>query len=291
MSAPKNYVASVKGRLLKVSKETGISHQLLLLRYFQERFLFRLSRSPFKERFCLKGGVLLYALEKESSRVTKDIDFLGIQFPAQSEDLVDALSQIIEIPCLEDGITFEKNNIQTEEIIKDAKYKGVRVVVPGRLGSIRERIKIDFGFGDAVTPFPQRLVYPVILDLPAPEIMAYSLETSIAEKFEAMISLGEVNTRMKDFYDVFHLLKNHSIDHEILEEAIENTFKRRATSLDLDHCLFLPEFSTDPGRNRLWRAWLRKSSLDITLEFSEVMRELLGKIYPIAIRTLEKNRR
>lgn len=122
MSAPKNCVASVKGRLLKVSKETGISHQLLLLRYFQERFLYRLSRSPFKERFCLKGGALLYALEKESSRVTKDIDFLSLHVPAQSEILVEALSRIIEIPCLEDGITFEKDEIQTVKTYRNTDY-------------------------------------------------------------------------------------------------------------------------------------------------------------------------
>jgi predicted nucleotidyltransferase component of viral defense system len=288
MSAPKNYVASVKGRLLKVSKETGISHQLLLLRYFQERFLYRLSLSPFKERFCLKGGALLYALEKESSRVTKDIDFLSLHVPAQSEILVEALSRIIEIPCLEDGITFEKDEIQTEEIIKDAKYKGGRVVVPGRLGSSRERIKIDFGFGDIVTPFPQRMVYPVILDLPAPEILAYSLETTIAEKFEAMISLGEFNTRMKDFYDVFHLLRNHPIDHKRLEEAIENTFRMRATSLSLGHSLFSQEFSNDPNRNRLWKAWLKKANLDASLEFPVIFLELQGTLKPIATRIIGK---
>ena len=229
MSEKKNIVASVKGRLLHIARTEGKNHQLLLLRYFQERFLFRLSRSRYNPNFCLKGAAFLYALEGERSRATKDIDFLGMHINSAPQSLRRALTEICAISHQEDGVTFDMDSLSTEDIVKDGNYQGVRIGITAHLDRTKQRLKIDIGFGDTVVPAPMEMAYPVILEMDAPVLFAYSIESTIAEKFEAMIDLAEVNTRMKDFYDVYHLLKNHQVDPKTLEQAIQQTFRRRET--------------------------------------------------------------
>lgn len=210
MSKKENIVASVKGRLLHIARKEGKSHQLLLLRFFQERFLYRLSLSTYKDHFCLKGAAFLYALEGEKSRVTKDIDFLGINIRASHSFLKTAILDICKIPYEKDGVTFDFDSLVIEDIIKDGNYQGIRIGITAHLDRTKQRLQIDIGFGDSVVPAPQKMTYPVILEMDAPELNTYSIESTIAEKFEAMIDLSEINTRMKDFYDIYNLISNHN---------------------------------------------------------------------------------
>lgn len=284
MSEQKNIVASVKGRLLHIARSEGKNHQLLLLRYFQERFLYRLSKSRYGEHFCLKGAAFLYALEGEKSRVTKDIDFLGVHIQATHRSMRQAITEICEISHKEDGVTFDLTSLEVEDIVKDGNYQGIRIGITAHLDRTKQRLQIDIGFGDAVVPAPMEMTYPVILEMEAPIIIAYSIESTIAEKFEAMIDLAEINTRMKDFYDVYHLLKNHPVDSEMLEEAIRQTFERRETPSPKSHSLFETDFYLDEERNSRWQAWLRKAKLDMGMEFSAVMPFINSRLKPIYLR-------
>ncbi len=284
MSKEKNIVASVKGRLLQIARTEGKNHQLLLLRYFQERFLFRLSQSSYNQHFCLKGAAFLYALEGERSRATKDIDFLGMDIQSTHESLSRTIIKICEREHEEDGVTFDLESLSIEDIVKDGNYKGVRIGITAHLDRTKQRLQIDIGFGDTVVPAPVEMTYPVILEMGAPVLLAYSIESTIAEKFEAMIDLAEINTRMKDFYDVYHLLKNHLVDAEVLEQAIQQTFERRGTPAPEDHSLFKPAFYLNEEINTRWKAWLRKAKLDMDLEFSVVMGLISYRLMPIYLK-------
>ena len=290
MSKRKTIHASIKGQLLQIAKSAGKNHQLLLLRYFLERFLFRLSKSEYSKHFCLKGAAFLYALEGQKSRVTKDIDFLGIGIPSNHESMLQAVLEICKKEYEDDGVTFDLESISIDDILKDGNYQGVRISVTAHLERTKQRLQIDVGFGDRVIPAPMRITYPVILELEAPELLTYSIESTIAEKFEAMIDLGEINTRMKDFYDIYHLLKNHEINYLVLEEAIRETFKHRKTSTPQEHGLFKPTFFMDEERNRFWIAWLKKTKLDDKLPFEEVLKYIVSKLKPIYLQLSKSGR-
>ena len=281
MKTIKNHAASVKNKLREIAKSEGKSHQLLLIRYFQERLLFRVSQSPFKRKFCLKGGALLYALQEDKGRVTKDLDFLGLNLKSNISSLKNIFTIISKIPFPQDGVVFDPASIEGSEITKDGKYHGIRLGIFGYLEKTRQRLQIDIGFGDVVTSGPVEIIYPVILDLPPPSLFSYNIETIIAEKFEAMIDLSETNTRMKDFYDVYYLIKNHQLDPQVLENAINNTFKHRNTPTPPNHLLFEPNFYLDENRKTLWYSWLNKMTLDTTIDFSKVMQDICEVLFPI----------
>lgn len=281
MSKKENIVASVKGRLLNVARTEDKNHQLLLLRYFQERFLYRLSKSKYKEHLCLKGAAFLYALEGEKSRVTKDIDFLGINLKSNHSSLQNAIEDICRVLYEKDGVTFDLESLVIKDIIKDGNYKGKRVGITAHLDSTKQRLQVDIGFGDLIIPAPLTITYPVILDMDAPELYTYSVESTIAEKFEAMIDLGEINTRMKDFYDVYHLLKNQKVNKRILSKAIRETFIQRQTPSPKKHSIFTPSFFQDQERVKNWKAWIAKTKLDSTLKLSVVMEVIADELKPI----------
>lgn len=264
MSKRKNIVASIKGQLLHIAKSEGKNHQLLLLHYFQERFLFRLSRSEYRQYFCLKGAAFLYVLEGEKSRVTKDIDFLGIGIPSNHENIHQVVLEICRGEYKEDG-----------------NYQGVRISVTAHLERTKERLQIDVGFGDAVIPTPMKMTYPVILELEAPELLTYSIESLVAEKFEAMISLADFNSCMKDFYDVYRVLPANNYDEEVLQKAIAGTIARRNTSLSTNHAIFSVHFEEDEKRNSQWQAFLKRANLEESLAFSDVMDLIKKKLKPI----------
>lgn len=235
----KNSIESLKARLRNVSNREGIDYQLILTRYFHERFLFRLSISGYKDNFMLKGGNLLYAIEGLSSRPTMDIDFLGVHLSSSIEEIKNKFVEICKIDYPIDAVNFEADSIIAELITSQDKYSGVRLFIKSNLGSIRHLLQIDIGFGDIVTPSPCSLSYPVLLvDLATPNIIAYSNETVIAEKFQAMIELSAFNSRMKDFFDVYNLIKNKNFDKNVLKDAILATFRNRSTSYVENHILF-----------------------------------------------------
>lgn len=255
----KDYGKSVKAKLLNLSKAEGLPYQPLLIRYVQERLLYRLAQSKYKNRFYLKGGALLYAHEQLKARPTLDIDFLGSSINNDKKIIEEAFSEICSISCKEDGIVFDTDTIETEEINENRVYKGIRLHVTAQLDTVRQKIAMDIGFGDVITPEPQELEYPLLLDgLPAVSIMAYSLETVVAEKFQAMIELSENNSRMKDFYDLYTLLYNNALDSDMLEKAIHATLKNRGTPYEENHPLFSDDFPKNLRFQMLWKGFIKK---------------------------------
>lgn len=223
------------------------------------RNVFYLAQSKYKNRFYLKGGALLYAHEQLKARPTLDIDFLGSSIYNDKKIIEEAFSEICGISCKEDGTVFDTDSIETEEINENRVYKGIRLHVTAQLDTVRQKIAMDIGFGDVITPEPQELEYPLLLDgLPAVSIMAYSLETVVAEKFQAMIELSENNSRMKDFYDLYTLLYHNTLDSGFLEKAIHATLKNRGTVYEENHPLFNDDFPKNPRFQMLWKGFIKK---------------------------------
>lgn len=275
----KDYGKSVRAKLLNISKAEKLGYQLILTRYIQERLLYRLSQSRFREKLFLKGGALLYAHEQFRARPTLDIDFLGERISRDKEFVQMAFEEICAVPCPEDGVTFDKESLSAEEITVNKEYHGIRLHVTARLDTIRQVVSMDIGFGDVITPRPEELDYPVLLkDKPAVNIMAYSLETVVAEKFQAMIDLAEENSRMKDFFDVYRILESGKINEEMLQQAIVATFSNRETGYKPEHVLFTEEFVKTPARIAFWKGFLRKIKYKEELAFETVMSEIQKRL-------------
>lgn len=266
----KNYGKSVRTRLLTVSKESGIPYMTVLVRYFQERLLYRVSQSEFKENFYLKGGALLYAFNQEKARPTKDIDFLGTHISNDRDYIKAVFTKIAEVPCDVDGVSYDVDTIEVIDITQEKKYHGARLTMLAHLDTVLQQISMDIGFGDIVTPGPQDLSYPLLLEnLPGVNLLAYSLETVVAEKFEAMISLSVNNSRMKDFYDLYKILNDGNWDSEVLGEAVRNTFANRKTLYIENHPLFDDEFYSDTNRIARWNGFLKSIKSKEQIPFAE----------------------
>lgn len=266
-----NYAHSVRMRLLNVSNKTGQTFQRILPRYFQERLLYRLSQSAYRDNFVLKGGALLYAYDRFQARPTLDIDFLGNRISRDIEHIKKVFSHVVNEVCIEDGVIFDADTLSAEEITVNKEYHGVRLQVTAHLDSVRQPISMDIGFGDIVTPCPQSLDFPTLLtDLPEANILAYSLETVVAEKFEAMISLSTENSRMKDFFDLYRILTSQKTDEVTLWNAIKTTFENRQTPLQEKHPLFEPSFFADTNRVAFWNGFLRKIKWKEDIDFKKV---------------------
>jgi len=258
-----NIAASIRQRLLNLSKAQSRPFQEVLQFYAMERFLYRLSRSEHADRFVLKGALMLQVWASPQARPTMDIDMLG-----RTDNDVDVLlAQLRDVVntdlCAEDGLIFDGDSLDAETITEDADYEGVRIRGWAELHGARARLQLDIGFGDAVVPEPQSMRYPVLLDLPAPELLCYSRESTIAEKVQAMVALGPINSRMKDFYDIWLLSRQFSFDMHVLVQAISATFERRHTPIP-ERPLFDPRFATD--KQPQWRAFLRRLGDDVPAE-------------------------
>ncbi len=277
----KSVIASIQYQLKQLAVAEGKAYQLILTRYFQERLLFRLATSAYATQFCLKGGTLLYAVEQQKSRPTLDIDLLAMGLARETDQLPRIFRQIGQLAYNPDGVLFETTELTTEPITEAGPYLGVRLKLPATLGNIRQLLQIDIGFGDVVTPAPVQMTYPTLLAMEQPQLLAYSLETVIAEKFDAMIDLAEINSRMKDFYDVYRLLSGKLYVERVLIDAIRATFGWRQTVTQADHPLFRPGFATDPRRTAQWQAFLRKSGLDESIRFIDVMHLITIRLLPI----------
>ena len=277
----KNYGRSVKERLLNISRAEKYSSQLLISRYFQERLLYRLSVSDYKDKFILKGGALLYAHDGFQARPTLDIDFLGNNISNEGTSIVAAFKEICSVPYEEDGVIFDIDNITSQNITEFKDYHGIRLSIPVKMDTISQVLTMDIGFGDVVTPSPIDLDYPVLLEhLPCVSIMAYSLETVIAEKMHAIIDLADQSSRMKDYYDLYNILTKDKYDSTILQEAIERTFENRHTSYDAETIFFSNDFADNQQMQVRWQAFLHKITRDDDLTFSDVVRYLQGKLRP-----------
>jgi len=261
VSAPRNRDIghSIFQRLLNQARNQGEDFNLLLLRYGIERLLYRLSISPHAKEFVLKGASLFLVWKGQSYRVTKDADLLGFG-QADPETLSAVFQELCRIPCDDDGVNFQPDTVRAIPIREDQEYDGIRVTLEGVLHEARIPLQIDIGFGDVITPAPEKITFPTLLDAPAPELRAYPRYTVVAEKFESMVRLGMANSRMKDFYDVWLLSTLFEFEGPVLSEAVRNTLERRSTPLpDGLPVALTDEFRNDMQKQTQWRAFLRKA--------------------------------
>lgn len=255
---PKNVGASVRQRLLNLAHASNSDFTTILSNYALERLLYRLSCSPHRNQFVLKGAMLFRIWSDENRRATRDMDLLAFGSSA-AEDVAAMMRDICSNPVADDGVEFQLGTLRTEEIREFQEYDGVRVKLTAAIGGARVPLQIDIGFGDDVVPEPNETIYPTLLEFPAPQIRAYSREAVIAEKFHAMVSLGIANSRMKDFYDIHALATTSEFAGETICLAIKATFERRSTAIPSDTPIALtPEFSNDATKLQQWRAFVAR---------------------------------
>lgn len=279
--AVKNYGLSVRDKL-RAYQTDKVTYQQVLIRYLHERLLYRLSVSRFNQRFFLKGGALMFAHERFAARPTVDIDFMGDKISNDMENIRRTFMEICAIEYPEDGVTFDTDKITVSEITPDREYQGVQLHVTAHLDTIVQNLSMDIGFGDIIIPHPIELDYPALLDgMEDIPVMAYSLETVVAEKFQTMIARTVLNSRMKDFYDVYTILKHNTLDEANLQLAVAEVMKNRDTHYEENHPLFTEEFAMDASRNNQWAAFVRKNKIDDVPPFPEVLRYICDRMKPI----------
>lgn len=276
-------VQSIKDKLKNVAKANSRLYQELLTVFALERSLFRIGKSKYRENFTLKGGIFLYALyDKEYPRSTSDIDLRADKISGTQESLLSIFSEIFAIEC-DDGITFDLASLKSCEITKQDEYQGVNVSVTALLGNTKLPVSIDIGFGDVIIPSKKEMSFPVLLDMECPRIYGYSIESVLAEKFEAIVSLGYVNTRFKDFYDMYVILQSENIDAKLLQEAIVQTFQNRKTTFG-DIVVFEDSFATDAERVKRWNAFVKKKNALMQVTFDKVVAQIKEYFKPIVER-------
>ena len=259
--AHRHGAASVRARLLNVAKAQGVDFNQVLVRFALERILYRLTKSPYADRFLLKGALLFTLWYDMPHRATRDADLLGFG-PSDLASVTETFRDIAGV-AVDDGMAFDPASVTVEEIRKESGYGGVRVIIAGELAKARCKTQIDVGFGDAVTPAPVDSVYPVLLnDLPAPRLRAYPTYTVVAEKLHAIALLGMANSGLKDYFDLSVLLERETLDADLLTQAIKATFERRSMSVTEAMPIGLTdEFAHDSSRQSLWLAFLKKNEL------------------------------
>lgn len=258
----RNFAASVRARLYNKSKDSGVEFQLLLARYAGERFLYRLGASSCRDRCILKGATLLVVWMEEPYRSTRDIDLLALGYNDETS-VQEIVKTVCAVACPEDGLTFDFDSVRISPIRAQQQLQGQRVRMICRLEQARIPIQIDFGFGDVVTPTPHEMSMSTLLKgIPAPVVRVYPMVTSLAEKFDAMVSLGERNSRMKDFYDVWALSEAFTFEGKALREAIHSCFERRRTPVFEETPVALTlAFYSDEALNTRWRDYRYDAAL------------------------------
>ena len=284
----KDLAASVRARLYNLSKERHEDFNLLLTRFTLERFLYRLGQSPLRERFILKGAALFTLWFDSPHRPTRDLDLLG-----SGHSSLQQVTQDIRAICAEqcdDGLVFKLDSVHTEPIRVDAPYIGARVKLLTKLGTARIDLQIDIGYGDAVIPPPQWVDYRTLLqNLPAPHVRAYSVYTTVAEKFDAMVTLSMANTRMKDFYDLWHLSRAFVFEGALLAKSIRATFERRGTTLPLEMPVaFTDEFISSTIKATQWQAFIRKNKLSDAPAWNQAVQVIRDWLMP-ALQSAQAN--
>jgi predicted nucleotidyltransferase component of viral defense system len=266
---PKNVAASVHQRLLNQARETGRPFDELLQYFAMERFLYRLSQSRYRESFVLKGALLFRIWAVPDTRATRDMDFLAF-VDNSLEHLTEIIQSTAALQVPDDGLLFDSESVEAERIKEDADYEGVRIRFRAFLGSARVTMQIDVGFGDVVHPDVVVTEYPTLLDFPLPTLRSYPPETVIAEKVEAMLNLGELNSRMKDFFDVWRLSHLQNFDARILCDAIRATLENRKTDVvaysELRH-----ELLASDEKQAQWTAFLKNSGVDGPDSFANLL--------------------
>lgn len=269
---PRNVGTSVRQRLLNLARASEQPLELLLTRYALERLLHRLSLSAHRDRFVLKGALLLTTWFDEPHRATRDLDLLGYGDPSE-EALMAVFREVMAIP-VDDGVSFDTAKLQVQPIREELEYGGSRLRTTAALAGARIPVVVDIGFGDAIEPGAEDIELPVLLEMPAPRLRAYPQETVIAEKVHAMVVLGQANSRMKDYYDMWMLQRNFEIDEARLQRAIEVTFVRRRTAVPATTPEGLSDaFANDPSKQAQWNAFVRNLSAPAP-SLAEVVKDL-----------------
>ncbi len=278
-----NLSASVRQRLLTRACATGRPFEQVLKYYSMKRFLYRLSCSPHADAFVLKGALMLQVWQGPEARRTEDIDLLG-RVRNEPELLADIVRSVCSQEVVPDGLVFHTETVSAVAMQFDPRYSGVRLSLRAALGTACVSLRLDVGFGDAVIPGPSRVVYPAILDFPAPEMHGYSRESAIAEKFQAMVQHGEFNSRLKDFFDIWLLSQRTAFAGEVLAEAIRETFRHHRQEVSASPHAFDDPFALDPGRCAQWRRYVREYHLpEDTPEFPAVVSSLARFLAPPAV--------
>ena len=276
-----NHGKSIRSKLLNIAKNEDVYYQTVLTRYFQERLIYRMSQTPHRQNFYLKGGALMYAYERFAARPTLDIDFLGNNISNEGKRIEAAFREICSFPCEEDGVVYDVEHITSKNITEFKDYHGVRLSIPVSMDTVQQVLTMDIGFGDVVTPSPVDLDYPALLEyLPNANILAYSLETVVAEKMHAVIDLADRSSRLKDYYDLYQILNTQELDTAILQEAISRTFENRHTPYDPETMFFRKEFGTNQIMETRWRAFIKKITSKSNLQFNEVVAYLQERLLP-----------
>ena len=279
MKPPGNVAASVRQRLLNRARSDNRSFNELLQYYAMERFLYRLSCSNSAHRFILKGASLRKVWEISEFRATMDIDMLG-KTNNEEADILPFIRDILAVKVDKDGMVFDPDSIHAEPITEDADYEGIRIRFRGSLDTAKVVMQIDVRFGDIVYPAPEEAFLPTILDFPAPELYCYTRESAIAEKFEAMVKLGFLNSGMKDFYDIWILSRGFDFVGSDLSEAIRLTFKQRHCPIPETIEAFSPSFVLE--KQVQWTAFRKRLGQDhIPSEFEEIVAHLNEFLAPI----------
>ena len=254
----KNTAVSIRARLLSLAQSKGEDYQLVLGRYAIERFLYRLGRSPYRDKFALKGATLFTLWTGHTHRPTKDLDLLGRGSSSAIAEVETTIQAICEIQD-DDGIVFDSQSVEGTKIKEEDEYDGVRIKLLAQLAGARIPMQIDIGFGDAVYPEPELASFPVLLPLEAPLIRAYPRESAIAEKFHAMVVLDIRNSRMKDFYDIWLMANTWTFEMASLRSAIFVSFERRGSPIPETIPFALTEaFLNDPQKNLQWNAFVSR---------------------------------
>lgn len=272
----RNIPASVAARLLNRAKQRGDDYQTLLTSFCLERFLYRLGESGAWERFVLKGAMLLRLWSEQPYRATRDLDLLR-----KGDRSFDAIRTDVETICSTevepDGVRFDPSTIRIEAIRAEDEYAGTRVTLPAQCGTARLRLQIDVGAGDSVWPTPRKCTYPALLEFSPPQVLVYPPEAVIAEKVEAIVVLGDRNSRIKDFFDLHHLATHFGFDRVTLAEAVRRTFARRRTPVQAETPIGLTlAYWENPSRGPHVRAFARRARLTVGPEPGSEIVNVLG---------------
>lgn len=282
--------ASVLARLKNKATESGRSYQLCLQLFCQEEFLRRLEKSKYAENFILKGGLFLYSLTDFDSRVTVDVDFLLQKIPNTPEQLKGILEEIIEIQTSNAFVTFEIKDIAPISVAK--KYAGIGASMVAYIKNTRTPFSIDFGVGDIIVPKQEKRKIPTQLDdFVAPIVHTYSIETTVAEKIDAILSLMEFSSRMKDYYDIYYLANKFDFDGKVLTEALKKTFENRGHAFTIEQFEQILNFADDSAMQKKWKAFVRKINTK-TDDYSTVLKTIctfLTKPFTAAVEGEELN--
>ena len=276
--------ASVLARLKNKAAESGRSYQLCLQLFCQEEFLRRLEKSKYAENLVLKGGLFLYSLTNFDSRVTVDVDFLLRQIPNTPEQLKSILEDIIDVPTGNDFVTFEIKDVAPIAVAK--KYAGIGASIIARIKNTRTPFSIDFGVGDVIVPKQEKRQIPTQLpDFESPTVNTYSIETTVAEKLDAILSLMEFSSRMKDYYDLYYIANKFDFDGAVLTDALRKTFANREHNFTIEQFEQVMNFGDDAAMQKKWKAFVRKinTTADAYSTILKTIRIFLEKPFTAAV--------